>query len=109
MVGYQSFLRKKLGDNPPTYIFDKELVGNLWDVYYNNKDLRMLLNLLTESTGIAASLRILAMFDHDFRKRMEASNVGIVECVSDDDEDAKHESLDLDIKVDFEHAEAVKD
>ena len=44
------------------------------------------------------------MFDHDFRKRMEASNVGIIECVSDDEE-----SLELDIKVDFEHAEAVKD
>ena len=54
-------------------------------------------------------IRILAMFDHDFHKRMEASNVRIVECVSDDDEDAKKESLDLDIKVDFEHAEAVKD
>ena len=35
----------------------EELLGNLWHTYYNNKDLRMLLNLLTESSGVASSLR----------------------------------------------------
>ena len=44
---------QSLGDD----ISDKELLGDLWDVYYNNKDLRMLLNLLAESSGIASSLR----------------------------------------------------
>jgi len=110
MISYQSFLRKKLGDNTPTYVFDKELLGNLWDVYYNNKDLRMLLNLLTESTGIASSLRILAMFDNDFCERMQASNVRVAECVKNlVSDDEKQEPQEMDIKVDFEHAEAVKD
>jgi len=107
MISYQAFLRKKLGDKTPTYIYNKELLGNLWEIYYNNKDLRMLLNLLTESSGIASSLRILAMFDNDFRKRMQASNVRIVEYAQNDYE--KQELQEMNVQVHFEHAEAVKE
>ena len=47
-------LKKSRGD---VKLDDRDLMGNLWDIYYTNRDLRMLLNLLTESSGIAPSLR----------------------------------------------------
>ena len=36
---------------------DKSLMEDLWAVYYGNKDLKLLLNLLAESSGLASSLR----------------------------------------------------
>ena len=45
---------------------DPELVGHLWDLYYTNKDLRLLLDLLAESSGVGASLRVMMLLDKDF-------------------------------------------
>ncbi len=46
---------------------DQELLGDLYDVYYNNKDLKLLLDLLAASSGIAPCLRILCLFDKELR------------------------------------------
>ena len=41
----------------------KELLGDLYDIYYNGKDLALLLNLLQSSSGIAESLLIMTVLD----------------------------------------------
>ena len=50
---------------------NKELLGNLWDIYYNNKDLKLLLNLLAESSGLASSLRYAFGFSSEFRQSLD--------------------------------------
>ena len=41
----------------------KELLGDLYDIYYKGKDLAFLLNILTSSSGIAESLFIMTVLD----------------------------------------------
>merc|ERR1712168_812516 len=53
----------------------KEVLGDLDDIYYGNKDLNLLLNLLAESSGVASSLKVLALFDNNFRSQMQANNL----------------------------------
>ena len=42
---------------------DKELLGDLYDIYYNNVDLRLLLELLTSSSGVAPAIGMMTLFD----------------------------------------------
>ena len=56
---------------------EEELLGELYHVYYNNRDLSLLLNLLTSSSGIAPSIRILSLFDADFRAKSEVRNLAV--------------------------------
>merc|ERR1719318_559171 len=62
-------------------------MGDLYDIYYNNVDLRLLLELLTTSSGVAPAIAMMTLFDKGFRdamkpkiKQMVASKeLGIVE------------------------------
>ena len=42
---------------------DKELFGDLYDIYYNNRDLRLLLDLLATSSGVAPAISVMTLFD----------------------------------------------
>ena len=42
---------------------DKELLGDLYDIYYNNRDLRLLLDLLATSSGVAPAISVMTLFD----------------------------------------------
>ena len=42
---------------------DKEILGDLYDIYYNNRDLRLLLDLLATSSGVAPAIAIMTLFD----------------------------------------------
>ena len=42
---------------------DREVLGDLYDIYYNNRDLRLLLNLLATSSGVAPAIAIMTLFD----------------------------------------------
>lgn len=83
MTTYMSNMRELAGPDKS----DKELVGDLYDIYYNNVDLRLLLELLTTSSGVAPAIAIMTLFDKGFRdamkpkiKQMVASReLGIVE------------------------------
>ncbi len=44
-------------------------------MYYNNRDLKLLLDLLAESSGIAPSIRVMSLFDKRFRGRTQAKNL----------------------------------
>ncbi|QQP38869.1 Leucinerich repeatcontaining protein 8Dlike (Silurana), partial [Caligus rogercresseyi] len=70
--------------------------GNLQELYYNNKDLALLLDLLAENSGVAPSLRILGLFDRDFRSTIEPSHVDV--------ERLSGAGGDIEIRVKFEEA-----
>ena len=42
---------------------DRELLGDLYDIYYNNRDLRLLLDLLATSSGVAPAISVMTLFD----------------------------------------------
>ena len=72
---YRQDLRKEMGKD--TLISDEELLGDLYTVYYNNKDLKLLLDLLATSSGIATSLRVLALFDKNLRFKSEPDDLRV--------------------------------
>merc|ERR1712156_1020506 len=48
-----------------------EILGDLYDIYYNNRDLRLLLDLLATSSGVAPAIAIMTLFDKKFREAMK--------------------------------------
>ena len=56
---------------------DEQLLGDLYSIYYNNRDLKLLLDLLAESSGIAPSIRIMSLFDKKFRARSEPKDLKV--------------------------------
>jgi len=75
MTKYYALQRATKGKDK--LLSDKDMLGDLWDIYYNNRDLKLLLDLLAESSGIATALRILALFDKSLRSKIEPSNVSV--------------------------------
>lgn len=63
--------RQEKRKNAKEIMTDAELLGDLYTTYYNNTDLKLLLDLLAESSGVAPSLRIMALFDKEFRRQSE--------------------------------------
>ena len=47
---------------------DREVLGDLYDIYYNNRDLRLLLELLATSSGVAPAIAIMTLFDNVSRQ-----------------------------------------
>ena len=39
------------------------MLGDLYDIYYDNRDLRLLLELLATSSGVAPAIAIITLFD----------------------------------------------
>ena len=60
MSTYKSNMRSREGDTMKT---DKQILGDLYDIYYNNRDLRLLLDLLVTSSGVAPAIAIITLFD----------------------------------------------
>ena len=60
MSTYKANMREKAGDSETT---DKELLGDLYDIYYNNHDLKLLLDLLATSSGVALAIAIITLLD----------------------------------------------
>ncbi|XP_040571237.1 uncharacterized protein [Lepeophtheirus salmonis] len=85
--GKMSFMMKSLKNFGST---------DIHELYYNNRDLALMLDLLAENSGLAPSLRILGLFDKDFRSTIEPINV-LVERLSG-------AGGDLEIRVKFEEA-----
>ncbi len=54
-------------------ISEEALLGDLHSVYYRNRDLKLLLDLLAESSGIAPSIRVMSLFDRGFRAGAEVT------------------------------------
>ncbi|XP_023321500.1 uncharacterized protein LOC111696181 [Eurytemora carolleeae] len=54
-------------DNPTAKI----LMGEMYQIYYNNRDLRLLLDLLAATSGLAPCLRVMALLDKSFRDQCQ--------------------------------------
>ena len=52
---------------------EREVLGEMYDIYYGNRDLRLLLDLLATSSGVAPAIGIMTLFD----------KVWIMECCFD--------------------------
>ena len=60
MSAYKYNMRERCED---PRMSDREVLGDLYDIYYNNRDLRMLLDLLATSSGVAPAIAIMTLFD----------------------------------------------
>jgi len=92
--------------------------GGLERYYYNSKDLRLLLDLLAESSGAAASLRVISQFDTEFNLSFNPGDVKLTKIDQDPifsskniigEGDDPFEQAKIDaygVKINFEHAPA---
>ena len=98
---------------------DSEAVkGGLTKYYFNNKDLRLLLDLLAESHGPATSLRVLALFDTELNLSFKAGDIKLKQSLKYKREDSKNVAIDdgetfvqeevevYDLQVSFKNATA---
>ena len=76
-------------------------MGDLHDVYYNNKDLKLLLDLLAASSGIAPCIRILCLFDKNLRQMAKVGNLKFMH--QENEAEGK-----VDLGVEFEDPTAIK-
>ena len=53
------------------------MLAGLDEYYYNNRDLRLLLDLLAVRSGCADSLRVLALFDKGLSKKFKAGDLDL--------------------------------
>ena len=60
MTAYKRNMREREAGGEKT---DQQILGDLYDIYYDNRDLRLLLNLLATSTGVAPTIAIMTLFD----------------------------------------------
>ena len=60
MAAYQRNMRERAEGTGRS---DRQILGDLYDIYYDNRDLRLLLNLLATSTGVAPAISIMTLFD----------------------------------------------
>ena len=59
MATYRQNLRAMEGNTKT----DKELLGDLYYIYYNNRDPRLLLDLLATSSVVAPAISVVPLFD----------------------------------------------
>ena len=90
---------KKLNHDAKT---DQELFGDLYDLYYNNRDLKLLLDLLATSSGVAPCLRLLCLFDKKMREMAEVNQLNVTSV-------QKEGSGRLDAVIKFEDPTIIKD
>ena len=74
MKDYEKLLRreaiKQQGDNTDGAWHKRdELLGEMNDIYYENNDLRLLLDLLAATTGLSQPIRVIALLDRSFRSK----------------------------------------
>ena len=81
-------------------VSDTDSIVELYDLYYNNYDMQLLLDLLASKSGIAPCLKLLSILDKNLQELTKASNA-IVEIV--------HDSECIDAIVTFDGAPVVKE
>jgi len=73
MSSYRSMMRA--GADPK--LSDEEVLGELYSIYYDNRDLRLLLDLLATSSGVAPAIAIMTIFDKKFGDAMKPKILGL--------------------------------
>ena len=72
MSAYKYNMREREGDHSRS---DREVLGDLYDIYYNNRDLRLLLDLLATSSGVAPAIAIMTLFDKVIKIDLESLGI----------------------------------
>ena len=72
MSAYKYNMREREGDQSRS---DREVLGDLYDIYYNNRDLRLLLDLLATSSGVAPAIAIMTLFDKVIKLDLESLGI----------------------------------
>ena len=68
MREYEKLLKKAaMNKNAEVEPSRQELLGEMNEIYYENYDLRLLLDLLAATTGLSTPLRVLSLLDRNFR------------------------------------------
>ena len=80
-------------------VSDTDSIDELYDLYYNNKDLQLLLDLLASKSGITPCLKLLSILDKNLQEMTKASNA-IVETV--------HDAERINATVTFDDAPVIK-
>ena len=74
--GSLSYLLKKLKKEMKPLIQDREDdMFDMEDMYFQNKDIKMLMDLLAINSGIAPCIKLLGLFDKEFRKLIEVEDL----------------------------------
>merc|ERR1711953_629779 len=80
----------------------KDLLGELHEIYYENRDLRLMLDLLAKSSGLAPPLRVMAQLDKEFQKRCKPNILSVVR--------SQHvKQGESDITLEFSESDMVRD
>ena len=73
--GSLSYLLKKLKKEMVPLIKDRDSMFDMEDMYFRNKDIKMLMDLLATNSGVAPCIKLLGLFDTEFRKLVEADDL----------------------------------
>ena len=84
-------------------VSDTDSIVELYDLYYKNYDMQLLLDLLASKSGIAPCLKLLSILDKQLQELTKASNAK----VKYTEHDPKHDRIDA--IVTFDDAPVVKD
>ena len=81
-------------------VSDTDSIDDLYDLYYKNKDLQLLLDLLASKSGITPCLKLLSILDKNLQEMIKASNATV---------ETVHDSERIDAIVTFDDAPVVKE
>ena len=73
--GSLSYLLKKLKKEMVPLIKDRDSMFDMEDMYFLNKGIKMLMDLLATNSGMAPCIKLLGLFDTEFRKLVEADDL----------------------------------
>ena len=98
----ERFIMELVENNDDDSDAQKQDAKEAWDklnlYYYQQKDLRLLLNLLAETSGALTSVRILALFDEKIHKLFEVREMRVTIKKSDKKQDDPSQKVEDDLK-----------
>ena len=60
---YKKTKRKEAAQKDNEKPVDAKILGDLYEIYYRNRDLKLFLELLAMGSGVAPSIAVMALFD----------------------------------------------
>ena len=60
---YKKTKRKEAAQKDNEKPVDAKILGDLYEIYYQNRDTKLFLELLAMSSGVAPAISVMAMFD----------------------------------------------
>ena len=78
---YKKTKRKEAAQKDNEKPIDEKILGDLYEIYYNNKDAKLFLDLLAMSSGVAPAISVMALFDSVRKQTFKVNaRIYIVHC-----------------------------